>query len=79
MTYTTTVYLSDEQKIWINEMSLNVSKYVRSLIDKDMEKWKQITDQVVTPIIQTEKELEEMMVIASEENEKRGVIINQPE
>ena len=79
MTHTTTVYLSDEQKIWIDEMSLNVSKYVRSLIDKDMEKWKQITDQVVTPIIQTEKELEEMMVIASEENEKRGVIINQPE
>ena len=25
----------DEQRNWINEMSLNVSKYVRSLIDKD--------------------------------------------
>ena len=47
MTNPTTIYLSDEQKIWIDEMSLNVSKYVRSLIDKDMEKWKQITDEVV--------------------------------
>ena len=59
MTYPTTIYLSDEQRNWINEMSLNVSKYVRSLIDKDMEKWKQITDQVVIPIIETEKQLEE--------------------
>ena len=71
MTYPTTIYLSDEQRNWINEMSLNVSKYVRSLIDKDMEKWKQITDEVVIPIIQTEKQLEE--------NQKTGVIINQPE
>jgi len=71
MTYPTTIYLSDEQRNWINEMSLNVSKYVRSLIDKDMEKWKQITDQVVIPIIETEKQLEE--------NQKTGVIINQPE
>ena len=70
MTYPTTIYLSDEQRNWINEMSLNVSKYVRSLIDKDMEKWKQITDEVVIPIIQTEKQLEE--------NQKTGVIINQP-
>ena len=71
MTYPTTIYLSDEQRNWINEMSLNVSKYVRSLIDKDMEKWKQITDQVVIPIKETEKQLEE--------NQKTGVIINQPE
>ena len=71
MTYPTTVYLSDKQRNWIDEMSLNVSKYVRSLIDKDMEKWKQITDQVVIPIIETEKQLEE--------NQKTGVIINQPE
>ena len=71
MTYHTTIYLSEDQKKWIDEMSLNVSKYVRSLIDKDMEKWKQITDQVVIPIIETEKQLEE--------NQKTGVIINQPE
>ena len=71
MTYPTTIYLSDEQRNWINEMSLNVSKYVRSLIDKDMEKWKQITDQVVIPIVETEKQLEE--------NQKTGVIINQSE
>lgn len=36
-----------------------------------MEKWKEITDQVVIPIIETEKQLEE--------NQKTGVIINQPE
>ena len=57
MTYPTTIYLSDEQRDWINEMSLNVSKYVRSLIDKDMGKWKQITDEVVIPIVEKEKEL----------------------
>ena len=70
MTYTTTVYLSDEQKIWIDEMSLNVSKYVRSLIDKDMEKWKQITDQVVIPLVKTEKKLEEIMIKDEEEKMK---------
>lgn len=38
-------------------MSLNVSKYVRSLIDRDMEKWKEITDKVLIPIVEEEKEL----------------------
>ena len=59
MTYHTTVYLTDDHKIWIDEMSLNVSKYVRSLIDRDMEKWKQITEDVLIPIVETEKKLEE--------------------
>ena len=40
-------------------MSLNVSKYVRSLIDRDMKKWKQITEDVLIPIVKTEKQLEE--------------------
>ena len=70
MTYPTTIYLSDEQRNWINEMSLNVSKYVRSLIDKDMEKWKQITDQVVIPLVKTEKKLEEIMIKDEEEKMK---------
>jgi len=59
MTYPTTVYLSEDHKKWINEMSLNVSKYVRSLIDRDMERWKQITEDVLIPIVKTEKQLEE--------------------
>jgi len=57
MVYATTIYLSDDQKKWIEEMSLNVSKYVRSLIDRDMEKWKEITDKVLIPIVEEEKEL----------------------
>ena len=69
MTYHTTIYLSDEHKKWIHEKSLNFSKYVRTLIDKDIEKWKQITD-VVIPIVKTEKELEEIMVQAEEEKLK---------
>ena len=60
MTYPTTIYLSDEQRNWINEMSLNVSKYVRSLIDRDMERWKQITEDVLIPIVETEKKLDSM-------------------
>ena len=32
----TTIRLIDKQRKWIKEMNLNVSKYVRSLIDKDM-------------------------------------------
>ena len=49
MVYATTVYLSDDQRNWIDEMSLNVSKYVRSLIDRDMQRWKQITEDVLIP------------------------------
>ena len=60
-------------------MSLNVSKYVRSLIDRDMERWKKITKEVVIPYVEAEKQLEEMMIKAEEENQKTGVIINQPE
>jgi L-rhamnose mutarotase len=59
MVYATTVYLSDDQRNWIDEMSLNVSKYVRSLIDRDMQRWKQITNDVLIPIVKTEKQLEE--------------------
>ena len=59
MVYATTVYLSDDQKKWIDEMSLNVSKYVRSLIDRDIQRWKQITNDVLIPIVKTEKQLEE--------------------
>ena len=59
MVYATTVYLSDDQRNWIDEMSLNVSKYVRSLIDRDIQKWKQITNDVLIPIVKTEKQLEE--------------------
>jgi len=60
MTYHTTIYLSEDHKKWINEMSLNVSKYVRSLIDRDMERWKQITEDVLIPIVKTEKQLDYM-------------------
>ena len=55
MNYPTTVRLSDEQIKWINEMNLNVSKYVRSLIDKDMATWKEISDKVLQPIVNAEK------------------------
>jgi hypothetical protein len=57
MVHATTIYLSDDQKKWIEEMSLNVSKYVRSLIDRDMGKWKEITEKVLIPIVEEEKEL----------------------
>ena len=67
MTYTTTVYLSDEQKIWIDEMSLNVSKYVRSLIDRDMQRWKQITEDVLIPIVDAEKKLDYMCQCTKEQ------------
>ena len=59
MNYPTTVRLTDRQIKWINEMNLNVSKYVRSLIDKDMATWKEISDKVLQPIVDTEKELDE--------------------
>ena len=59
MTYHTTVYLSDDHKIWIVQMSLNVSKYVKSLIDKDMAKWKDITEKALQPIVDCEQELDE--------------------
>ena len=59
MTYHTTIYLSEDHKKWIDEMSLNVSKYVRSLIDRDMQRWKQITEDILIPIVKTEKQLEE--------------------
>ena len=32
----TTIRLTDKQRKWMKEMNLNISKYVRSLIDKDM-------------------------------------------
>ncbi|MBT6646165.1 MAG: hypothetical protein HOB51_01400 [Thaumarchaeota archaeon] len=59
MNLPTTVRLTDRQIKWINEMNLNVSKYVRSLIDKDMIKWKDITEKVLQPIIDCEQELDE--------------------
>ena len=59
MTYHTTIYLSEDHKKWIDEMSLNVSKYVRSLIDRDMQRWKQITEDILIPIVKTEKQLED--------------------
>lgn len=31
-----TIHITDEQGEWIDEMSLNVSKYVRKLIDTEM-------------------------------------------
>ena len=59
MNYPTTVRLSDEQIKWINEMNLNVSKYVRALIDRDMATWKEISDKVLKPIVNAEQELDE--------------------
>jgi hypothetical protein len=32
----TTIHLTDEHRKWIDEMSLNLSKYVRKLLDKEM-------------------------------------------
>ena len=40
-------------------MNLDVSKYVRSLIDKDMARWNEITEKVLRPIIDIEQELDE--------------------
>ena len=59
MNHPTTVRLSDEQIKWINEMNLNVSKYVRALIDRDMATWKEISDKVLQPIVNAEQELDE--------------------
>ena len=59
MNLPTTVRLTDRQIKWINEMNLNVSKYVRSLIDKDMATWKEISDKVLQPIVNAEQELDE--------------------
>ena len=57
--HSTTIHLTDEQAKWINEMNLNISKYVRSLVDRDMARWKEFTDEVLQPIVDTEKELDE--------------------
>ena len=59
MNLPTTVRLTDGQIKWVEEMNLNVSKYVRSLIDKDMVKWKEIKENVLRPIIDIEQELDE--------------------
>jgi hypothetical protein len=59
MNLPTTVRLTDAQIKWVEEMNLNVSKYVRSLIDKDMVKWKEIKEKVLQPIIDIEQELDE--------------------
>ena len=59
MNHPTTVRLSDQQIKWINEMNLNVSKYVRALIDRDMATWKEISDKVLQPIVNAEQELDE--------------------
>ena len=59
MNYPTTVRLTDRQIKWINEMNLNVSKYVRALIDRDMATWKEISDKVLQPIVNAEQELDE--------------------
>ena len=59
MNLPTTVRLTDGQIKWVEEMNLNVSKYVRSLIDKDMVMWKEIKEKVLQPIIDSEQELDE--------------------
>ena len=59
MNLPTTVRLTDRQIKWINEMNLNVSKYVRALIDRDMATWKEISDKVLQPIVNAEQELDE--------------------
>ena len=59
MNLPTTVRLTDGQIKWVEEMNLNVSKYVRSLIDKDMARWNEITEKVLRPIIDSEQELDE--------------------
>ena len=59
MNLPTTVRLTDGQIKWVEEMNLNVSKYVRSLIDKDMARWNEITGKVLRPIIDSEQELDE--------------------
>ena len=59
MNLPTTVRLTDGQIKWVEEMNLNVSKYVRSLIDKDMARWNEITEKVLQPIIDSEQELDE--------------------
>ena len=59
MNLLTTVRLTDGQIKWVEEMNLDVSKYVRSLIDKDMARWNEITEKVLRPIIDIEQELDE--------------------
>jgi len=57
--HSTTIHLTDDQAKWVHEMNLNISKYVRSLVDKDMARWKEFSDKVLQPIIDTEQELDE--------------------
>ncbi len=37
----------------------NMNKYIMKLIDEDIEKWKKIETEVLQPIVDTEKKLEE--------------------
>ena len=67
MNLLTTVRLTDGQIKWVEEMNLDVSKYVRSLIDRDMQRWKQITEDVLIPIVDAEKKLDYMCQCTKEQ------------
>ena len=52
-----TIHVTKEQSKWVEGNALNLSKYVRKLIDTDMAKWNEITEKVLKPIVEKEKEL----------------------
>ena len=54
-----TIHVTKEQAKWVEGNALNLSKYVRKLIDTDMAKWNEITEKVLRPIIDSEQELDE--------------------
>jgi hypothetical protein len=51
----TTIHITEEQSKWVDSNALNLSKYVRKLIDTDMARWNEITEKVLKPIINKEK------------------------
>ncbi len=42
-----TIHVTKEQAKWVEGNALNLSKYVRKLIDTDMAKWNEITEKVL--------------------------------
>jgi len=53
----TTIHITKEQSKLVDGNALNLSKYVRKLIDTDMARWSKITEKVLKPIVEKEKEL----------------------
>ena len=51
----TTIHITEKQSKWVDGNALNLSKYVRKLINTDMARWSKITENVLKPIVDKEK------------------------